>query len=60
MVRIDMNENIVARKFLTQNFANEINTNYGIWNNVQQIYIYILYVFIIWSKCMEKVISNTF
>ena len=26
----DMNENIVTRKFLTQNFANEINANYGI------------------------------
>ena len=26
----DVNENIVTQKFLTQNFANEINANYGI------------------------------
>ena len=26
----DMNENIVTRKFLIQNFANKINANYGI------------------------------
>ena len=29
MARIDMNENIVTRKLLTQNFVNEINANYG-------------------------------
>ena len=26
----DMNKNIVTQKFLTQNFVNEINVNYGI------------------------------
>ena len=30
MARIDMNENIVTRKFLTKIIANEINTNYSI------------------------------
>ena len=30
MACIDMNENIVTRNFLTQNFANEINANYDI------------------------------
>ena len=30
MACIDMNENIVTRNFLTQNFANEINANYDL------------------------------
>ena len=30
MVHIDINENIFIRKFLAENFANEINANYGI------------------------------
>ena len=29
MAHININENIVTRKFLTQFFANEISTNYG-------------------------------
>ena len=30
MACIDMNENIVTRNFLTQNFVNEINANYDL------------------------------
>ena len=40
MVRIDMDEDIVTRKFLN-NFVNEINANYSIWQILNDVIFFL-------------------